>query len=322
MSPEDRAVLNRGLRFAFVATAGLTVEGLRGDHLPFLSPLIALTVVAAIPGPPPMKLVAVLGGVAAAATTAAWLVSAVALSIPGVYALGVGLIYLWCFAMVFTPKLALIGDLALTMSIVVSSLSAASTGLAAGLALQIVLSLLIAFGLVFLAHAIFPQPPLPTVAQPTAFPHGGFSTKCRAALAVAVLLPLHLAITAKGVPSIILLMTTATMLRQPGLAQSLNWSVVAIIGNALGGIAATAAATVTGLHDAPALAVALVALLTLSLATQTAKGPQHAAIFTSGMVTFVLLYGMSLSPVIAGDGVGATQRVLRVAVAAAYAVGA
>ena len=143
-----------------------------------------------------------------------------------------------------------------------------------------------------------------------------------AALAVAVLLPLHLLITAQGVPAIIVLMTAATMLRQPGLAQSLNWSIVSVIGNALGGAAAALAASITGLHNEPVIAIVLVTLVTLAFAAQAAKGPRQAAVFIPGMVTFVLLYGMSLSPVLGADGVGAVQRVLQVAVAALYAAGA
>jgi hypothetical protein len=322
MSPECRAVFNRGLRLSFVATAGLGVEGLRGAELPFLAPLIALQLVAVIPGPPPLKLVGLLCGVSLAASAAAWLVSAASLSVPGVYGLGVGLLYLWCFALVFTPRLAPLGVMALTMTVVVSSLSAASTGLAAELGLEIVLSLFTAFGLVFVAHAIFPHPQLPPVTQPAAATFGGLGAVRRAVLAVAVLLPLHLLITAEGVPAIIMLMTTATMLRQPGLSQSLNWSIASVIGNALGGVAATAAAAITRLHDEPIIAIILVLLVTLAFAAQAAKGARQEAVFVPGMVTFVLLYGMSLSPVLSGDGVGAAQRVMQVAVAAVYAISA
>jgi len=52
------------------------------------------------------------------------------------------------------------------------------------------------------------------------------------------------------------------------------------------------------------------------------KGARQEAVFVPGMVTFVLLYGMSLSPVLGGDGVGAARRVMQVAVAAVYAIGA
>ncbi len=84
-----------------------------------------------------------------------------------------------------------------------------------------------------------------------------------------MLLPLHLWLTAGGVPAFVVLMTTATMLRQPGLAESLRFSVTSVIGNALGGAAAAAAAVLTALHDEPAVAVALTAATTRPISTAT-----------------------------------------------------
>jgi hypothetical protein len=322
MSPEGRAVFARGLRLSLVATLGLAIEGLRGAELPFLAPLIALSLVAAISGPPSGRLVVVLSGVALGVTAASWLLSAASLSVPGVYGLGVGLLYLWCFVLIFTPKLAPVGILALTMSIVVSALSAASVGLAAGAAVEILLSLITAFGLIYLAQAIFPHPPLSPVAQPAAATVGKMSVVQRSLLATAVLLPLHLFITSEGVATIVVLMTAATMLYQPGLSQSLNWSLASIVGNALGGVAASAAAAITGQHDGQVMAISVVPFVTLAFAAQAAKGPHHEAVFIPGMVTFVLLYGMWLSPLLGGQEVGAMRRVLQVACASAYTVGA
>ena len=168
--------------------------------------------------------------------------------------------------MVFTPRPAPLSVMALTM--VVGGLAATSMGLAARIAPGLAPAFATALALVYLAHALFPRPvgapPPPADAADAPRPAAR-----RASLALAVLLPLHLWLTAGGVPAFVVLMTTATTLGQPGLAESLRFSVTSVIGNALGGAAAAAAAVLTALHDEPAVAVALTAATTRPISTAT-----------------------------------------------------
>ena len=160
MSPEGGKVLFRqGVRLAAAVTLGLTIEVTRGAALPFLAPMIALQLLAASPVLPTAGAVAMLLAVSAGAALLAYGVATLTLSVPGGYALGMLLLYLWGFALCFIPRFRPAGSLAVTLIVVVSALSSASTGLALGLVGELVLAILGGIGLAIVAHAAFPNPP-------------------------------------------------------------------------------------------------------------------------------------------------------------------
>ena len=90
------------------------------------------------------------------------------------YAVGVGLIDWWGFAAALQPKSAVSGSMFLTMSIVVTNLSSASTGVASFIIVELSSSVAIGIGVVFIAHLLIPHRPVPLPATATpasAMPH-------------------------------------------------------------------------------------------------------------------------------------------------------
>lgn len=328
----------RGLRIALAVTAALAVEALRGADLPILAPMIALQILATAPRPPGAKMLAMLFGAAAASSLVAWVIAAFTVSIPGAYPLGMGVLYLWCFALAMHPKTRPLGAMALTMTIVVGALSAASTGAAAGLALSLVLSILAGAAVVYLAFAALPGPPPPPaaaagpqagadaegeddIAEPAGVPAPEISVAFRAALATLTMLPLHLWLTADGgVVAMPVLFTCSSMLRQPGVAASLRDSLTRLAGTAAGGAAAAGVHALTLMHGEATLALAMVATLSLGFAWRMSGGALQAQVWLPGFVTFLALYGMTLSPSLGGDEVAASERLWQVAVGAVYTV--
>lgn len=317
-----REATARGFRLAFGVAAALTVEALRGADLPILAPMIALQLLTLSPRPPGGRMVGLLFGAAALSSLAAWVITAVTVSIPGAYPLGMGVLYLWCFALSLTPRTAPLGAMALTMTIVVGSLSAVSTGAAAGVALSLALSILSGGAMVYLAFALFPAPaPTPAAPPPPAAASGAaerLPVPPRAGLATLAILPLHMWLTSDGVAAMAVLFTCSSMLRQPGVEASLRDSLDRLAGAAAGGLVALAADGVAALHDAASLILALVAAAALFFAWRIVGGPRQAAVWTPGFVTFVALYGMTLSPTLGGGEVEALTRVLQVAAGAIY----
>ena len=238
----DATLTARGYRMAFGVTVSLAIEALRGADLPTLAPMIALQLLALSPRPPGAKMVGMLFGAAAASSLAAWVIAAVTVSIPGAYPLGMGVLYLWCFALSLNPKTAPLGAMALTMTIVVGSLSAASTVAAAGIALSLLLSILSGGAMVYLAFALFPPPPAPAAAAkappPPPPPASGVERlplAWRAGLATLVMLPVHMWLTSDGVAAMPVLFTCSAMLRQPGIEASMRDSFDRLAGTAAGG---------------------------------------------------------------------------------------
>ena len=317
----------RGLRIALAVTAALAVEALRGADLPILAPMIALQILAMSPRAPGLKLLAMLFGAAAASSLAAWVVAAVTVSIPGAYPLGMGVLYLWCFALAMHPRTRPLGAMALTMTIVVGALSAASTGAAAGIALSLVLSILAGGAVVYLAFAALPGPPPP----PRAAEAGDLSDTApgpvpvafRALLATLVMLPLHLWLTADGgVAAMPVLFTCSAMLRQPGVTASLQDSLTRLAGTAAGGVAASAVHAVSLMHGEATLALAMVLTVSLFFAWRMSAGALQAQVWMPGFVTFLALYGMTLSPTLGGDEIAASERLWQVFAGALYTVAA
>lgn len=319
---EALRVRNRGLRMASAVILGLMIEVVRGSALPPLAPVIALQLLAAMPRPPPLKLLVMLLGVSALAAAVSYAIAMLSLGIPGAYALGVGVTYLWCFWLVFTPGLGPMGVMALTVSIVVSALSAASGTVAVGVAVGLLGSILLGGVLIFLAHALFPEPPAEPEAPKGQVDPGKLShypVELRAILATLVILPLHLVLTADGVAAMVVLLTTATLLRQPGVAQSTQYAVAYASGNALGGVLAGVSSFFMMLHGNAVMMVAITSATALFMAWKTVGSPRLAPVFLPGFVAYVVLFGLTLSSLPLGDDVAVVQRVLQILGAAIYA---
>ncbi|SFJ22430.1 FUSC family protein [Albimonas pacifica] len=335
MSPDPDAgarLKARGLRIALAVTAALAIEALRGADLPILAPMIALQILAMAPRAPGLKLLGMLFGAAAVSSLVAWTIAAFTVSIPGAYPLGMGVLYLWCFALAMHPRTRPLGAMALTMTIVVGALSAASTEAAAGLALSLAMSILAGGAVVYLAFAVLPGPPAPPAAaagpeaaDDLAEPRGPAPVPVafRAALATMAMLPLHLWLTADGgVAAMPVLFTCSAMLRQPGVAASLRDSLARLAGTAAGGAAAAGVHAVTLMQDEATLALAMVAAASLAFAWRMSASPLHAQVWLPGFVTFLALYGMTLSPTLGGDEVAASERLGQVFAGAVYTVAA
>lgn len=204
---------NHGLRLASAVALGLVFEILRGALVPPLAAVIALQLLA-LPGPrPTAKMVLGLFLVISGASLFAYGVSALTVNQMLPYALGVGLIYLWGFALAARQKTAAVGTMTLTMGIVVTTMAAVSTDLAAVLVVQLSLSVAFGIALVFLAHAAFPQQ-APSAGAPAAEEGAPVGVTSRAMMATLIILPLHLVLVADGLAAMVVLLTVATMFRQ------------------------------------------------------------------------------------------------------------
>ena len=325
----DRAAAdlrNWVLRLAFAVTLGLAVDSLRGTSLPMLAPVIALQLLAASRVPPGGRMVVLLLLIAATTSGLAYLVSIMTVGFAGLYTIGVGILYLWGFTLALRRGTALVGVMAVTMTVVITGLASTSTGLAFGVLLSLVISVMEAFALVFLAYCVFPAtaagaaPPARKAAPPE--DAATLPLVLHALLATIVILPAHVYLNAEGVASMVVLLTMATMLRQPGIAQSTRYCVAIMAGNALGASLAAAAVLLVTVQDHAAVMISVTAAGALFLSWQITRGGRWVPVILPGYVAYTVLFGLVLSPLPLAEEVAVVDRVLSIVAGAVYAMAA
>jgi hypothetical protein len=94
-----------------------------------------------------------------------------------------------------------------------------------------------------------------------------------------------------------------------------------ILGNLVGGLAATAAYLLVTLLPSPAFLLLVVLLVGLLFGDRITRGGETTAIYTVGLMTFLILLGLGLSPLPQDSGSLFIARVFDVMLAAVYAIG-
>ena len=201
---------------------------------------------------------------------------------------------------------------------VVPLLALESMSVAYGLIHSLIAGSALAVLLTFAGHALFPtrarSEPLSARAQ-----KGAPVAVALANAAVLMSLVIYFMLTVSPV-SIVVVLTVIGILRQPadlsgGTAAGL------ILGNLVGGLAATAAYILVTLLPSPAFLLVVVLLVGLLFGDRIARGGELAPIYTVGLMTFLIVLGLGLSPLPQDSGSLFIARVFDVMVAAVYAIG-
>ena len=94
-----------------------------------------------------------------------------------------------------------------------------------------------------------------------------------------------------------------------------------ILGNLIGGLAATAAYFLVTLLPSPGFLLLVVLLVGLLFGDRISRGGASAPIYTVGLTTFLIVLGLGLSPLPQDSSSIFISRVFDVMVAAVYAIG-
>lgn len=317
MSCDERRAL--AYRLTFAVSIGLSIEILRGAFLPPLSAVIAIQILAAAPAAPGRMAAVLMVVTAAAASAAAYGISLLSSDATLLKGLFLSLMYLWAFVACFLPGLAVLGVMALTMLIVVSSVTNTSDAAALLIISEIVASVVQGFLLVYVSHAVFPHRGTVTASKPPdEAPH--LPLLMRAVFATAVILPAHLFLNADGVASMVVLLTMAAMLRATNLDRSTRYAFGFASGNAIGAtVAALSVFALTQQREA-ALLVLLVLAAAGFFAGRIARGNGPSQIFIPGFIAYCMLFGLVYSTAPLGDSVAIVGRVAQILGAAIYVI--
>jgi hypothetical protein len=305
-------------RLAVAAAAGFTLGYLLGWDFPFLPSLIAVQLLASEVS---IDFKRAFGFVLlmAIGCGVSLLVSFVFADRPLNLVIVVGLLIFLEFWALARGKAAAAIFLITTSFVPLMALS--SIELANGLVHDLVVGSVLALLLIFLVNALIPIEGMPQQKdQSKPAPDGG---AVAIALAnTAVLMSLFVYFMGTGTPtSIIVIMVTAITILQQSAVAGRGAAFGLVMGNIVGGLAATVAYLLVTLLPSPAFLFVVVLFFGLVFAARIVPGGAVAPIYTVGAATFLTVLGLGLSPLPQDSGTIFLSRVSTVIVASLYTVG-
>jgi hypothetical protein len=296
------------LRLAFAATLALVWGTMAGEPLPGLTAVLAAQILVGMPGPPRLGQAAALVLVIAATGGAAYVVAATFADRLLMLTAALGLLFFLGFAMRDRAgsRPSLPATMLLNATAVVPVLTFQADKLGAGVVETLVGAALRATLVVWLLYAVFPAPPegigtgtAHRAAPATGMPVTGRGSLVRTLAKVAIVLPAQLFYlaepTALAFPALLGLVTFLTA-QDPAAGRA--QLVILLLGNLVGSVAAAVASTVFEIGP-PLPALTLMALLgSLGFARwiMTRGRRPGGAVALTGLVTFLMLFGLAASP--------------------------
>ena len=305
-------------RIALAAAFGLTLGEVLGWDFPFLPAMLAVQLLSARDSLSVKKGVAVIA-VMAAACAFAVLVSQVFVDSPLVLLLAVSLVTFLAFLLLARGQAAGVAAMFLITTAVVPLLAIESVSVAQGFIYSVLAGSALAVLLTFAAQAFFP---MRVPAEPVSAPAQQERAVVALALANATVLMslvIYFMLTVSPV-SIVAVLTVISILRQPADLGG-GTAVGLILGNLVGGLAATAAYLLVTLLPSPAFLLLVVLLVGLLFGNQIARGGASAPIYTVGLMTFLIVLGLGISPLPQDSSAFFISRVFDVMLASIYAIG-
>lgn len=316
-SDADLAAKRTALRLAFGAVLGFILAELTNSAIYFFPSLMAVQFLAAMRQPPSLAQGAVLIALIALLNGVALAVASAFAGRPVVYTLLLGLLLLFGFLLDTAGK-TIPATLLLTLSTTLPLMSAQSVDAAVALAAAFVEAFIMAILIAWAMFALFPAPVSQAAARPPVRPP---SPRTALANTLAVLPVLVLFMASGQITFVILLVIIAIIrLREQGGAS--RSALGLLFGNFLGGLVATIAFGFVTVQPTLAFFLLTIALVGLVFGARITAAAALAPIYTIAFVTFLILLGIGVSPLPTETGEAFTSRLVDVALAGFYAVGA
>jgi hypothetical protein len=297
------------LRLAFAATLALVWGTMAGEPLPGLTAVLAAQILVGMPRPPRLGQAVVLVAMVAITGGAAYAVTAAFTDRLLLLTAALGLLFFLGFAMRerAAGRPSLPATMLLNATAVVPVLTFQAEVLGAGVIKTLVIAAIRATLVVWLLYAVFPQPheetatgapagAAPASGAPVTEQGGAARTLAKVAIALPAQLFYLAEPTALAFPALLGLVTFLTA-QDPAAGRA--QLVILLLGNLVGSVAAAAAAAVFEVGP-PLPALTLMALLgSLGFARWIMIRGRRAggAVALTGLVTFLMLFGLAAAPV-------------------------
>jgi hypothetical protein len=299
----------QGLRIAFAVAVGFTAAVVNGDVLPFLGPMFAAQFLVASPRPLGAK--QAIGQVVlilVAGQVLVWLTGLFG-DRPAVLLPVLGLIYFACFLLQAQGKGAAVAFLVIAIAVMVPLLGILQKDLDESISLILFKGVLGGVILMWLAHAVFPDPGGETP-QPSAPPSLDRAVH-RALANTAILLAMVVLclVDNRFSTAIVVPMTTASLLSQLDLATSGRAALGLVIVNLLGGVVASFAYAFVELRPTLPFLFLTVLIVALLFGSRAAADPKAGKVYAGALTTFLILFGLGVSPIPASTPDSFTTRI-------------
>ena len=312
------------LRIAVAATLSFAVAELLDWDFSFLGPLLSVQLLAASRQAPPWRSLVAVPILMLFSTGTALLVSVALEQAPLTLLMMVGLVFFLSFhahRLGAPPLATLLVQIGFAS---VPLIAVSSAELAIGFVGGLFAAAVTAVITVWLAYAFMPAAPSPAgggAARPTRTAEA--SSARVALLDTLVLLPLLvLFILGEDTNDVVILIVTITVLRSYAPGAGTRAALGLLIGNLIGGAAAALAYGFVSLTGSFVSFVLVLLASCLIFGDRIAKGAAKAPLFTIALATFILIFGMAVSPLPGGGAELFTTRLLKIAVAVLYVTGA
>lgn len=313
----DLAAKRMALRLAFGAVLGFALAELTDSAIYFFPPLMAVQFLAAMRHPPSLAEGIVLIALTVLLNGVALAVASAFAGRPLVYTLLLGLLLLFGFLLDTAGK-TVPATLLLTLSATLPLISAQSVDAAVTLASALVEAIILAIVIVWIMFALFPAP----VSQATAPPPVRPPSPGTALANTLLVLPVLVLFMASGQMTFVILLVIIAIVRLREQSRASRSALGLLFGNFLGGVVATIAFGFVTVQPGLAFFLLMVALIGLIFGARIATAAARAPIYTVAFVTFLILLGIGVSPLPTETGEAFTSRLVDVALAGVYAVGA
>jgi hypothetical protein len=324
MPPEaafDQEAFRRTLRIALAVAIGLTIAEARDQPFAFLTPMFAVLMLAKSQRVPSL---AQGFGLAVILAVGSWLAlsfSNLLLDRPVAYLLLVSVIFFGCFWLMARGKGGPAPQLLLISNVMIPVVAVLSREAAADLAVVMIDAGIGAPLLVWLVHAVLPSASTSAAPQPVSSLGQEHAAGAALLALVVLMLPFVFLMLHPEEASFVILITIIGIVSQRPDARGLV-VIGLLLGNLIGGVAASAAFYVMTLLPWLAMLFLLTLLVGLILAGYFYGTSRLAPVFGVALQTFLILFGLGLSPIGEGSAAAFVSRLVDVALASVYALGA
>ena len=310
----------KGLRVAFAVSVGFSVAVYSGAIVPFLSPLFAAQFLLGSSRPLPFGKTIGSAIVILATGTIMMLLTSLLGDRPVPFLLLLGLTYFSCFLAQSAGKGGAAVFLVLVVAIIVPLLGILNKELAGSILSILVTGVLSGTILMWLAHAIFPEPDGrdfsvdPPLVRPSS-PRRALANTIILLVAVVTCLTSDNLTAAAVIP-----ITVASLLGQLDLAASSRTAIGLVVVNLFGGVLASTAYSLLALRPNLLSIFLIVLVVALVLGGRAASRSKDAPLFAGALTIFLILFGLGVSPLPGSAAESFTTRIGYVGVALVYAL--
>ena len=298
-----------GLRIAAAVAVGFTMAVANGEVVPFLGPMFAAQLLFARPRPlGARQAIGLIVLILVVGEAMVWLTGLFG-DRPAVLLILLGLVYFTCFLLQARGKGGAATFLVIVIAVMVPMLGILQKDLGESIILILFTGVLGGVILTWLAHAVFPDPGGHTSARAVA---SGVDRAVHRALAnTAILLAMVILclVDSRFSTAIVVPITVASLLNQLDLATSGRAAFGLMIVNLLGGIVASLAFAFVELRPTLPFLCLTVLVVGLLFGGRAAADPKAGKVYAGALTTFLILFGVGVSPLPASTPESFTTRI-------------